>query len=95
MPGLDRTGPNGKGPKTGWAMGKCNPETRDQLDDLDIVPGRRRRLGEGWKTEERRGGRGKGRGYGMRHRHGNGRDRGMGRGYGYGRGRGMDHDQDL
>ena len=26
MPNFDKTGPEGKGPKTGRAMGPCNPE---------------------------------------------------------------------
>ena len=27
MPGFDRTGPEGKGPRTGRGMGQCNPKT--------------------------------------------------------------------
>ena len=74
MPGLDRTGPNGEGPKTGRAKGLCNPDTRDEADDSIVTRGRRLRRGEGWKDESRSGGRGLGRG--------RGRGRGMGRGQG-------------
>ncbi len=28
MPGFDRTGPVGQGPKTGRGLGKCNPENQ-------------------------------------------------------------------
>ena len=28
MPGLDRTGPEGGGSRTGRGMGKCNPDSR-------------------------------------------------------------------
>lgn len=74
MPGLDRTGPNGEGPKTGRAMGRCNPDTRDDIDDSFVTPGRRRRRGEGWKDDASPGRFGLGRGRGP--------GRGMGRGFG-------------
>lgn len=83
MPGLDRTGPNSEGPKTGWGLGRCNPDTRDDIDEKITTPGRRLRMGEGWKGEARNGGRGLGRGRGR----GRGPGRGRGRGIGGGRGR--------
>ncbi len=37
MPRFDRTGPEGKGAKTGRGMGKCNPDNKRQADnDLDL-----------------------------------------------------------
>ena len=39
MPGLDRTGPEGKGAKTGRGFGRCNP--RSEMND--DFPGRRGR----------------------------------------------------
>ena len=52
MPGYDRTGPNGEGPRTGIAMGKCNPERDDDpnLEDDDLRGGRGRGFlfGQGW-----------------------------------------------
>ncbi len=29
MPGFDRTGPEGQGPKTGRGLGKCNPDNQN------------------------------------------------------------------
>lgn len=29
MPGFDRTGPEGQGPRTGRDMGKCNPKQQN------------------------------------------------------------------
>jgi hypothetical protein len=72
MPGEDRSGPLGKGPRTGRGLGRCGPGTTRQetetteappvTDDAGIPPR----------------GRGPGRGFG----------RGTGRGPGRGRGRG-------
>ena len=83
MPGFDRTGPNGEGPRTGRALGKCNPgkdnDPNTEEDDLRGGLGGRFRFGQGWwkgRSRDagpgRRGGRGSGRGAG----------RGVGRGYG-------------
>lgn len=36
MPGFDRTGPEGQGPRTGRAMGKCNPEKENTSVDTNI-----------------------------------------------------------
>jgi hypothetical protein len=76
MPGFDRTGPYGEGPRTGRRMGKCHPrkeETEQQPGGLHNQQekgyrmGLGKRLGRGWSW-----GRGLGRGPG----------RGMGRGPG-------------
>ncbi len=77
MPGLNRKGPIGEGPMTGWKMGRCNPDNKGKTDeeilqsrsetDQEQGPyGRGRRLGKG-----RGFGKGLGRGIGMRFR-GNG-----------------------
>ena len=76
MPGGDRTGPAGQGPKTGRAAGYG--AGRPGPAYLNLVP----RLGL-WSWARRRGrGRGKGRGGGRRA----GKGRGLGRGTGRGRG---------
>ncbi|MBA7552564.1 hypothetical protein ES705_45132 [subsurface metagenome] len=63
MPGFDRTGPEGKGSRTGRAMGKCKPTNQNANTDVseESFPGGR--------------GRGTGRGIGR----GFGKGRGMGR----------------
>ncbi len=35
MPGFDRTGPEGQGPRTGRAMGKCNPDKENTVEDTN------------------------------------------------------------
>ena len=64
MPGLNNTGPEGKGPRTGRGMGKCKPNDQDKIESLDNenVP-----LGLG-RGPGRKNGRGfrKGRGLGRR-----------------------------
>lgn len=32
MPNFDKTGPRGKGPKTGRGLGKCKPQDKKQED---------------------------------------------------------------
>ncbi|MBC8366009.1 DUF5320 family protein [bacterium] len=67
MPGLNRKGPEGKGPRTGRGRGRCNGEEskEQETSETEFWPGRVR--------NRRRGmGRGLGRGQGA----------GMGRGYG-------------
>ena len=64
MPGLDRTGPWGEGPRTGRQMGKCRPGNNPD-DSINNLP-------------ERGFGPGRGRGYG--NRFGRGYGRGSGRG---------------
>ncbi|MCF8224353.1 MAG: DUF5320 domain-containing protein [Bacteroidales bacterium] len=72
MPGLDRTGPYGEGPKTGRGMGKCNPGNKDeQFDDSRPRNNLRMRNGEGRRGAGRGPGRGRGFGRG-RGRFGNG-----------------------
>jgi len=56
MPGFDKRGPLGEGPKTGWGMGVCN-NTSNNLN-------RRAGLGRGF-GRGRGAGRGLGRGRGM------------------------------
>jgi len=34
MPGLDRTGPSGAGPKTGWGLGRCRTYATEGLGTL-------------------------------------------------------------
>lgn len=64
MPGFDRTGPNGQGPRTGWGMGDCSTQ---ETTAQPMRGGRGRGMG-------RRGfggqgfGAGGGRGMGMRMR---------------------------
>ncbi|MEE4259861.1 MAG: DUF5320 domain-containing protein [Bacteroidales bacterium] len=55
MPRLDKTGPEGKGPKTGRGLGDCNKTTSDDM------PGRwwrgrfgRRGAGRNWGFRNRR-----------------------------------------
>lgn len=52
MPGFDRTGPEGRGPQTGRAMGKCNPGNQNAANSDEET-----RVGRGF-------GRGMGRGFG-------------------------------
>lgn len=56
MPGFDRTGPEGRGSRTGRGLGKCNPRNKnvnenEELNDLSHRPargyGRRRGRGLG------------------------------------------------
>ena len=91
MPGFDRKGPNNEGPKTGRGLGKCNPESDNDLnledDELRGGRGRRFRFGQGWWKGRNRGagiGRRSGRGAGWG---AGGAGRGAGRGAG-GSGRG-------
>ena len=77
MPGLDRTGPEGKGSKTGRGMGRCNPDNTIEKD-LENTGNIRWGAGRGGGQSGSTGG-GKGGGKGF--------SRGMGRGAGRGRGR--------
>ena len=81
MPGLDSTGPEGQGPRTGRQMGKCkprkgsiDPENKKTTPEDNVNPEEERFPGRG-----RGSGRGRGRGFG--------RGRGLGRGFGRGRNR--------
>jgi len=71
MPGLDRTGPLGRGPRTGWGLGRCRsrPDEEPEVSppDDDRPPARFWRRedggGRGWRWRNRGG-----RGYGWRWR---------------------------
>jgi hypothetical protein len=52
MPGLDKTGPEGKGSKTGRGLGNCNnklfnPENENEQNPQRLGRNFRRRLGKG------------------------------------------------
>ena len=85
MPGMDGTGPRGKGQRTGWGAGRCGPpKKKEQGDDaLEAAP-----VAEDDDTQS-----GWGRGFGRRFRNrggggggGGGRGRGQGQGQGQGQG---------
>ena len=59
MPGLDRTGPDGKGAKTGRGLGKCKPSKSSQVDNKDENYIGRRRDGSGRGRSGGGSGRGK------------------------------------
>jgi hypothetical protein len=86
MPGFDRTGPGGQGPRTGRGQGHCGKPGRE-------VPASNTDYGVPYNEYgsspqgEFGGGRGFGRGWGFGQR-GNGAGPGRGRGGGRGRGRG-------
>ncbi len=66
MPGFDRTGPMGKGSRTGRGQGLCRPRSQSTKEDNmgDELPDERRlglRLGRGFRR-----GRGNGGGFGRR-----------------------------
>ena len=48
MPGLDRTGPQGQGPRTGRQMGKCaSRETSTEKEQLTENTGKGKGMGRG------------------------------------------------
>jgi len=56
MPGFDRTGPAGEGPKTGWGDGPCPGEPRRKLPrQVRRGRGRGRGMGPGRGVNARRG----------------------------------------
>jgi len=69
MPGLDRTGPEGRGSRTGRGLGKCNPDsqsngTDNTSNDVPDERGFRGGFGRGraqGRNKFRGGGRGLGR----------------------------------
>jgi len=80
MPGLNRTGPEGQGSRTGRGLGKCNPGTNEETKNMnqgESESDQVSRMGLG-----RRLGRGIGRGAGAGRRGGMGRGRNQGRGFG-------------
>lgn len=66
MPGFDRTGPRGEGPRTGGGWGPCNqPNPQDQMNDVGFGVGRGGRPRGGGRGRCFGGGRGSGqRGFG-------------------------------
>jgi len=62
MPGYDRRGPNGEGPKTGRGLGRCG--TNREVVETEIHDSRPRRLRDGSGRGSHRGGSGL-----RRHRH--------------------------
>ncbi len=85
MPGMNRKGPEGKGPNTGRGLGKCttNEEIETQETEVEERPGRGMAHRRGFG-----GGRGMGRGQGPGQGRGQGRGGRMGKGPGQGRGLG-------
>jgi hypothetical protein len=81
MPGLDSTGPEGQGPRTGRQMGKCKPRKGS------IDPENKKTTPEDNVNPEEESFRGRGLGKGLGFGRGNGPGRGRGRGFGRGRGR--------
>ncbi len=55
MPNLDKTGPLGKGPKTGCGLGKCNDERGEIKTPLNHRMNIGARRGRGVGTGARRG----------------------------------------
>jgi len=56
MPNMDRTGPEGKGPKTGNRRGLCSSDELKELDkELDNVENKIVRRGRGYKKRRRLG----------------------------------------
>ena len=82
MPGLDRTGPEGEGPRTGRQMGRCAPpgKQKEQRTDQNDSPATETRSMDPEDFEGRGFGRYRGRGLGRGA--GKGTGRGMGRGVG-------------
>ncbi|NWG00282.1 MAG: DUF5320 domain-containing protein [Thermoanaerobaculaceae bacterium] len=39
MPGFDRTGPRGQGPRTGWGRGGCHPATGEAVAPRGVGQG--------------------------------------------------------
>jgi len=81
MPGLDRTGPEGKGPRTGRQMGRCAPpeNQKERVKNQDNATGQESAAQDPEDFEGGGFGRFAGRGFG----------RGTGRGTGRGMGRGV------
>jgi hypothetical protein len=83
MPGLDRTGPQGEGPRTGRQMGRCAPpsDKKENLKSQDGAAG----PDTGSVNPEEMEGRGFGRLAGRQPGWGTGRGTGRGMGRGIGR----------
>lgn len=61
MPGLDRTGPEGQGPRSGRGLGKCNPNKEEANESSNEE---KFRAGKGYGRGRFRGGGGRGLGRG-------------------------------
>jgi hypothetical protein len=78
MPGIDQTGPVGRGPMTGWRMGRCThfgQLEKEQTSSATTVSKEMEEndfRGRGWKHGLM--GRGRGRGMGRQNRFRGGRD---------------------
>ncbi len=67
MPGLNRKGPQGKGPGTGRKMGRCNPDNKGKTDEEILQKRSSHQTGKNQASGSGRGGRsGKGMGMGRR-----------------------------
>ncbi len=87
MPGLNSTGPEGQGPRTGRQMGNCKPR-KGSDDAQNNISSSDEGVNQGNQYFAGRGP-GKGRGIGGGRGFGGfGGGRGLGRGRGFGRGRG-------
>ena len=83
MPGLDRTGPRGEGPRTGRQMGRCAPRPKKKNEEAEDADNNDSRIENGEDLDMDRFGPFRGRGLGR------GAGGGLGRGTGRGTGRGM------
>ena len=88
MPGEDRRGPLGEGPRTGRSLGRCRSNGTEVTESQNPQPTQRdEEVGSGLAPDQTRGrGRGLGRGMGRGDGRGLGRRRGPGRRGGHGRG---------
>jgi hypothetical protein len=83
MPGLNRRGPEGQGPRTGRGLGRCNSANKGKTDEeieqarQDAAPFNQQGNGEPQANSGNGGGNGRGRVRGMGRRCRNGRGRGM------------------
>jgi hypothetical protein len=85
MPGMNGTGPDGAGPRTGWGRGRCRPPKQQTQEDPQVDATSTDESGETTAPiDAGLGGGGRGRGFGG----GRGRGFGGGRGRGFGGGRG-------
>ncbi len=89
MPGLNQTGPMGKGSMTGRKMGKCCNFGMGKNNSSNEITPDNQELNENGRGLGRRNGQGNGRGLGRGQGQGQGGGRGKGQGNGQGNGRGM------
>lgn len=53
MPGLDGTGPRGKGPGTGRGLGRCAPEKKDRM--IGLIQNIQKSLSKEMGSKKRKG----------------------------------------